>query len=120
MTAIPDRALCSSYVSGLAPSILYGLPKIHKLDFSTQFEITGKFLQPLITLFSSFLLFVNELAPFRKNDCTVINSSSFASELQKFNYNMASFDTENKCSNIPLFKTFKIILPTMFNTPDDM
>ena len=43
--AISDVVYKSLYVSGASPGILYGLPKIHKPDFSSKFQFRPIFFQ---------------------------------------------------------------------------
>ena len=113
------------FASGCAPGILYGLPKIHKPDFSSKFQfrpIFAAYNNPCYKL-SKFL--VPLLSPYATNEYTIDNSLSFVNSLKQFNGSadnlfMASFDIESLYTNIPLTETVEIILNYVFTEPTSL
>ena len=103
---LDDKDLKFLHASGSAPGILYGLPKVHKKDFSTKFQFRPIFAAYNNPCFKLAKYLVNVLAPFSTNEYTVTISFSFVSELKQFSnvnsYHMASFDIENLYTNVPL------------------
>ena len=97
------------YVSGSAPGILYGLPKIHKIDFSAKFQMRPIFASYNTATYKLSKFLVPLLNSLTENEFTLKNSYSFSEEISKFldanNYVMASFDIENLFTNIPLDET---------------
>lgn len=98
------------YASGSAPGIMFGQPKVHKLDnplrpivssIGTAGYNLAKFLQPLVI-------------PLTCNQYTVKNSKTFVDEITKLNlpsnYFLASYDVESLFTNVPLEETLDIIL----------
>ena len=113
------------YISGSSPGILYGLPKIHKKNFS----LSNYILRPIFAAYNTpsyglAKLIVKLLTPFSSNEFTVYNSYSFANEIRNFpnanKYVMASFDVENLFTNVPLVETINICLDTLFKTNDNI
>ena len=108
------------YVSGSAPGVLYGLPKIHKIDFSTKFQfrpILAAYKMPNFNLAKFLIPF---LYPLTTNEYTCVNSYSFAKEISKYtnadNLFMASFDVVDLYTNIPLHETINIIMSKLFTS----
>ena len=81
---LDDKDLKFLHTSGSAPGILYGLPKVHKKDFSTKFHFRPIFAAYNNPCFKLAKYLVNVLAPFSTNEYTVTNSFSFVSELKQF------------------------------------
>ena len=111
------------FVSGSSPGILYGLPKIHKANFSIKFQFRPIFAAYNIPSYNLAKFLVPILNPYTTNQYTVTNSYSFANELKQINnaknYYMASCDIESLYTNIPLSETIDIILSLLFKHPTD-
>jgi len=108
-------------VSGSGPGILYGLPKIHKSDFSSKFQFRPIFASYNTPSFNIAKYFVPILSPLTKNDFTVDNSTNFSESVVSLSdadsYVMASFDVESLFTNIPLRETIEICLNSLFTDP---
>ena len=115
---IPADVLSKLYASGSSPGILYGLPKIHKSDFTTKFQHRPIFAAYNTPNFNLAKFLVPTLKPFTTNDYTVDNSINFSSQLNQFSNTdslcMASFDIENLYTNIPLSETIDICLAQLY------
>ena len=107
------------YCSGSAPGIMYGLPKIHKSDFSTKFQF-----RPILAAYnqasykiSKFLVPI--LAPLTTNQFTVSNSSEFSRFVSSYDnandFYMASFDIESLFTLIPLKETIQLCVNKLFS-----
>ena len=102
------RFLQENVSSGSGPGILYGLPKIHKPNFDTNFQFSPIFAAyntPSLNL-AKFLVPI--LNPFTCNEFTTANSHSFANDITSVEdasqFFMATFDVENLFTNFPLMK----------------
>jgi len=108
-------------VSGSGPGILYGLPKTHKVDFSSKFQFRPIFAAYNTPSFNIAKYFVPILNPLTKNNFTVENSNKFAESVVGLkdadSYIMASFDVESLFTNIPLRETIEICLNSLFTDP---
>ena len=118
---IPASTLNDLSSSGGAPGILYGLPKIHKLDFKDKFQFRPIFAAYNNPCFKLARFIVSVITPYVNNEFSVLNSSSFVSELQQFNHSdgnlfMTSYDIENLYTNIPLAETVEIVLNKLFTS----
>jgi len=106
---------------GSGPGILYGLPKIHKSDFSSKFQFRPIFAAYNTPSFNIAKYFVPILNPLTKNDYTVDNSTIFSESIVAIpdadSYVMASFDVESLFTNIPLRETIEICLNLLFTNP---
>ena len=101
--------------TGSRPGILYGLPKIHKLNVP---------LRPILSSmrshsFNIAKFLVSLLRPFSNNTYSVFDSFSFVKELLELPFNtnelfMASFDITSLFTNIPLDETIEIIIQKVF------
>ena len=120
---ISDSLYRDLYVSGSGPGILYGLPKIHKIDFNTKFQM-----RPIFAAFNSAAFKISKylvkiLEPLTKNCFTVANSDVFVNDICNVsdanNYFMASFDVENLFTNVPLSETIDICLNSFFLNTDN-
>ena len=111
---ISDILYNELFVSGSLPGVLYGLPKIHKINIplrpifaacSTPAYKLAKFLVPI-------------LSPLTTNDYTITNSYEFVEILKGFNncdeLYMVSYDVEILFTNIPLHETIDICLNSLF------
>lgn len=109
------------YVSGSGPGVLYGLPKIHKPDFSTNFQFRPIFAAYNTPSFSIAKFLVPILSNLTMNEYTLKNSYEFVQQLTELGnadeYVMASFDVQNLFTNIPLHETIDIILKQLFTSP---
>ena len=105
---LPESCYNFLFASGSVPGILYGLPKIHKLNcpirpilsaIGTVNYNIAKFLVPI-------------LSPLTSNEYTVKNSIEFAKELRTINLSenafLASFDVKSLFTQIPLNETVDI------------
>ena len=119
---IDENCYKSLYVSGSGPGILYGLPKIHKPNFSETFPFRPIFAAYNSASYNISKFLVPILAPLTTNEFTVLNSYSFVDEITSFpnadKYYMASFDIESLFTNIPLKETIDIILNALFSNSD--
>ena len=82
---------------GSAPGILYGLPKVHKVDFSTKFQFRPIFAAYSNPCFKLAKFLVSHLSHLTRSDYTTDNSNSFVTSLKQFDNNannlyMTSFD----------------------------
>lgn len=123
LKAITSEVYSSLFCSGTNPGILYGLPKIHKADFSSKFQFRPIFAAYNTPCYNISKFLVPYLSPLTKNEYTVDNSYTFVSQLSKVrysnNYYMTSFDVSNLYTNIPLFETITIILDYLFTDTVD-
>lgn len=116
--AISDDIYKSLYVTGSGPGILYGLPKIHKPDFSVNFNFRPIFAAYSTPSFKLSKFLVPILKPLTTNTYTVDNSYTFVEDIIKVHncdkYFMASFDIANLFTNVPVLETIDIILNHFF------
>ena len=114
---ITDQLYNELFVRGSGPGILYGLPKIHKKDFRTKFQMRPIFAAYNSASFKLGKFLVNVLSGLTKNSYTVDNSSVFSRDIISFpdahKYFMASFDVENLFTNVPL--TFLYLKPLIIH-----
>ena len=108
------------YCKGSTLGILYGLPKIHKSDFSTNFQFRSIFAvhnSPSYEITKYLVLFLSNLTT---NEYTVDNSNHFVSSFNNFpnahNLFMASYGVSNLFTNVPLTETINIILDELLFT----
>ncbi|KAG1658491.1 hypothetical protein GQR58_022937 [Nymphon striatum] len=106
------------FASGTGPGILYGLPKIHKSNFSVNFPFRPIFAAYNTASYNIAKFLVPVLAPLTTNQFTIINSYSFSHEISDLknaqSHVMASFDVESLFTNIPLHETIDICLNQLF------
>ena len=118
-TEIYNKLFCT----GTNPGILYGLPKIHKIDFLQKFQFRPIFAAYNTPAYNISKYLVPHLSPLANNEYTINNSYSFVSHLSSVTYNnnlfMASFDVSNLYTNIPLVETINIILSALFSNAGD-
>ena len=69
--------------TGSSPGILYGLPKIHKLDFSTKFQFRPIFAAYKTPCYNLAKILVPVLSKLTTNQYTVENSYKFCHDLVK-------------------------------------
>ena len=110
---------CSKLLaSGSSPGILYGLPKIHKPDFISNFQFRPIFAAYNCPTYKIAKYLVPLLNPLSNSEFTVENSYEFVSQISNFSYKnsyfMTSFDVSNLFTNIPLTETIDIILNSLF------
>ena len=86
---LSDKTYKHLFVSGSGPGILYGLPKIHKPNFCTEFPFRPIFAAYNTASYKLAKFFVPILAPLTTNEFTVVNSQSFVDSLRDI------ADTEN-------------------------
>ena len=113
-----NNTLSSLFASGSAPGILYGLPKIHKPDFSSQFQFSSIFAAYNNPCFKLAKILVPNLQPYVTNEHYIDNSSSFVSQLKQFNnsnsFYTTSFNINNLYTNIAVRETIRIIFKFNF------
>ena len=121
---ISDDVYKRLFVSGSGPGTLYGLPKIHKPNFSTLFQFRPIFAAYNNPSFNIAKFLVPILAPLTRNEFTVDNTSSFIQDISTVSdansYYMASFDIESLFTNIPLRETIDICLDALFRHSDSV
>ena len=115
----------SLHVTGSGPGTLYGLPKIHKQNFSLNFPY-----RPILAAYnlasykiSKFLIPI--LTGLTTNQYTVSNSTEFARQISAIDnadqFYMVSLDIESLFTNIPLQETIEIATQALFcNTSNVM
>ena len=110
--------------TGSAPGILYGLPKIHKKDFSSKFQHRPIFAAYNCAAYKLSKFLVKILTPISQNRYTIRNSASFVEELTSLSGVeagfMASFDVEDLYTNVPLVETIDICLKNMDHGGEDI
>ena len=115
---ISDSVYKQLFVTGSAPGTLYGLPKVHKPDFSHKFQYRPIFAAFRTPCFKLAKFLVPILNPYTVNDYTVKDSEHFVRDITALDnanfYYMASFDIENLFTNIPLNETIDICVSLLF------
>jgi len=121
LKVLSDDLYKQLFVTGSSAGILYGLPKIHKPDFSSRFQCRPIFAAYNTPSFNIAKYFVPILKPLTVNEFTVDNSSKFSESIilvpNADDTFMASFDVENLFTNIPLRETIDICLRLLFTDP---
>ena len=116
LSAETYKQLCST---GSGPGILYGLPKIHKPNFSTSFQFRPIFAAYNTAPYNLAKYFVPILSHLTVNEYSVKNSYSFVNDIEKITNAdtlfMCSFDIENLYTNVPLQETINICTELMFS-----
>ena len=106
------------YLTGSGHGILYGAPKIHKPNFSTEFSFHPIFAAYNTASYKLAKFFVTTLSPLTTNDYTIENPYSFVNSISQVNnadkLYMVSFDIENLLTNIPVYETIDICLKYLF------
>ena len=106
------------FASGSFPSILYGLPKIHKPDFSCKFQFRPIFSAYNTPSFKIARALVPVLSHFTRNCYTVDNTQAFVSSIKNISNAdkvfMCSFDVENVFTNIRVNEAINIIIDKLF------
>ena len=107
-------------MTGSSPGVLYGLPKIHKLDFRDKFQFRPIFAAYNAPSFNLAKYLVNILKPFTTNQFTTLNSTKFSEELVGIpgadSCHMCSFDVESLFTNIPIAETIDICLNYLYTS----
>ena len=116
---ISDSVYEDLHVTGSGPGILYGLPKIHKPDFSSKFQyrpIFAAYNQPSYKIAKHLVPLLSDLTT---NQYTVRNSEEFAQKIistrHADEFFMASFDIESLFTNIPIQETIEICVNILFS-----
>ena len=114
--SIDEKTYNELYPTGSRIGILYGLPKIHKLNVP---------LRPILSCVNHYSyklpkFFIPLLTPISTNSFTVKDSFSFVQELVSSDIDankvvMASFDVTSLFTNIPLHETINIICSRIFS-----
>ena len=122
LKSISDDIYSKLRATGSSPGILYGLPKIHKLDFSSKFQFRPIFAAYNTPSYNISKFLVPILSKLTVNEYTVENSFKFCQDVGNLsnsdNLFMASFDVENLFTNVPLNETINIILDQLFTLPN--
>ena len=124
-TLLKQRAISESvynnlFPQGSKPGILYGLPKVHKVNCPARpiMSAIGTFNYKL----AKFLVPI--LQPPAGNQYTVHSSFSFVNEITQLTLShdavMVSFDVSSLFTNIPLNETVNIILDNLFSGTDEV
>lgn len=115
-SVINDQTYNNLYSSGSSFSTLYGLPKIHKPNVPLR-PILAAYNSPNFSIAKFLVPLLNDLS---KNQFTLHNSASFASQIveQEPNTFMVSFDVQSLFTNVPLNETIELIINKLFPTPD--
>ena len=116
------------HVSGTGPGILYGLPKIHKTNFLTEYLYRPIFAAYNCAGYKLSKYLVDILSPIAENQYTLKNSTQLNQEISKLtdhrNLFMASFDIKDLYTNVPLQETINIamtLLPgNLLNFPQNL
>ena len=120
---LSDETYKHLFVSGSGPGILYGLPKIHKPNFCTEFPFRPIFAAYNTASYKLAKIFVPILAPLTTNEFTVVNSQSFVDSLRDVadteNLYLSSFDVSNLFTNVPLDETINICLDSFYTGSND-
>ena len=108
----------SLYATGSGPGTLYGLPKIHKPNFSEVFPYRPILAAYNLASYNISKHLVPVLSCLTSNQYTIKNSIDFAQKVSAIEnaeqYFMVSLDVENLFTNIPLQETINIILNLLF------
>ena len=122
LSLLSDDVYKQLFVSGSGPGILYGLPKVHKPNFSIDFPFRPIFAAYNTAAYKLSKFLVPILAPITINEYTSENSYTFCKSLHSItnpaNSYMASFDIENLFTNIPLKETIDICINKLFVESD--
>ncbi|KAG1652534.1 hypothetical protein GQR58_026230 [Nymphon striatum] len=122
LNLIPEELYKLLFVTGSGPGILYGLPKIHKPDFSTKFQFRPIFAAYNTPSFKIAKYLVSILSNLTFNSYSVKDSFQFADEIRSFpnadRYFMASFDVESLFTNVPIHETIDICISKLFPSKD--
>ena len=109
----------SLHVTGSAPGILYGLPKIHKSDFKEKFQYRPILAAYNLASYKIAKYLVPILTPLTSNQYTVENSTEFAQKISSIPHadslHMVSLDVESLFTNVPLEETIKIASDSLFS-----
>ncbi|KAG1698807.1 hypothetical protein GQR58_005637 [Nymphon striatum] len=126
LNLIPEELYKLLFVTGSGPGILYGLPKIHKPDFSTKFQFRPIFAAYNTPSFKIAKYLVSILSNLTFNSYSAKDSfqwgTPFADEIRSFpnadSYFMASFDVESLFTNVPIHETIDICISKLFPSKD--
>ena len=109
------------FVTASGPGVLYGLPKVHKPDFSTKFPFHHIFAAYNTPSFNIAKYLLPVLSPLTTNEFTVDNSCKFSERVTNIhnanNLFMTSFDVESLFTNVPLHETIDICPNSLFTCP---
>ena len=113
LKVITDETFKYLYSSGSTLGVLYGLPKIHKVNNP---------IRPILSTIGTFnynlaKFFVPIIEPLTVNNFTLQNSYDFVKEIRNINMSnkiMASFDVQSLFTNIPLNETIEIITKGLY------
>ena len=110
------------FASGSSPGILYGLPKIHKPDFSSKFQFRPIFAAYNIPSFKLARALIPVLSHLTRNCYTGDNTQAFVTSIKHITNAdkllMCSFDVENLFTNIPVHETINILIDKLFTRDD--
>ena len=111
---IDNSTFSSLYATGSKPGVLYGLPKIHKLNIP---------IRPILSAIGTVnykiaKFFIPILRTLTTNNYTIQDTFTFVQTLLSIpdadQYIMASFDVTSLFTNVPLDETIDIILQMLF------
>ena len=117
-SSISQATYNSLHVTGSGPGILYGLPKIHKPNFSMNFPYRPILAAYNLASYKISKYLVPILASLTSNQYTVLNSTEFARQISAIDnadqYYMVSLDIQSLFTNIPLQETIEIAINALF------
>ena len=103
---------------GSGPGTLYGLPKVHKIDFSSKFQFRPIFAAYNLATYKLSKFLVPILSKIAFSSYTVENSTQFKNQVSDLNFGdscfVASFDVENLFTCVPVSETIDISLDLLF------
>ena len=112
--SITEEEYKSLYISGSSPSVLYGLPKIHKEGTPLR-PILAAFKAPTYKLAKFIISF---LQPLMCNEYTLKNAYDFKDTLATRRFPkdavMASFDITSLFTNVPIEETINIVTSSLY------
>ena len=118
--SITENEYKNLYVCGSSPSVLYGLPKVHKLNIPLR-PIVSSVNTPMYKL-AKFI--IPEIANLSKNEYVLENSKDLINSVSHLvvenSHFMCSFDVESLFTNIPVKETINIIVNTIYDNDNDV
>ena len=118
--SITENEYKNLYVCGSSPSVLYGLPKVHKLNLPLR-PIVSSVNTPQYKL-AKFI--IPEISNLSKNEYVLENSKDLINSVSHLdiqdNHFMCSFDVESLFTNIPLKETINIVVNSIYNNNNNI
>ena len=106
------------FASGSSPSIMYGLPKVHKQGVSVS-PLLATFKAPSCKLAKYLIKFIGQLT---NNQYTINNSYEFKEQISSMEFAeevfVASFDVTSLFTNVPVRETVDIVLGSLYENEE--